>query len=180
MSTKTGLTASAVEFATETRVHVAINVSAVEQSLNFYQVLFGQAPTKVRPGYAKFEVVSPPVNFTLNESTEAKGKGPLSHLGIQVKSTEDVIAAKSRFIEAGLATFDEEDVTCCYAVQDKVWVHDPDGNEWEFFVVLEADAPSRAPITADGEEAMCCTPNLTNLKQSKLIPLATVGTGSCC
>src|SRR5690348_8787017 len=120
---------SAVEFATTSRVHVAINVSQVERSLPFYTVLFGQEPTKLRPGYAKFEVAEPPVNFTLNENPAVKiSEGTLSHMGIQVKGTGEVLAAKQRFIESGLATFEEDQVTCCYAVQDKVWVTDPDGN----------------------------------------------------
>lgn len=147
---------SAVEFGATTRVHVAINVSSVAQSLPFYQTLFGQEPTKVRPGYAKFEVAEPPVNFTLNENPAVRPGGTLSHFGIQVKSTGEVLAAKERFILAGLATFDEENVTCCYAVQDKVWVHDPDKNEWEVFVVLEADVPLAYSNRAQAIEADCC------------------------
>jgi catechol 2,3-dioxygenase-like lactoylglutathione lyase family enzyme len=155
MTTQTENRASAVEFATPTRVHIAINVASVEKSLPFYKVLFGGDPAKVRPGYAKFEVADPPVNFTLNENPAlvTNPNGAFSHLGIQVKSTAEVLAAKQRFIEAGLATFDEENVTCCYAVQDKIWVHDPDGNEWEFFVVTAADSDVHS-IKATA----CCTP----------------------
>jgi len=166
---------SAIEFATETRVHVAIKVSNLDRSLPFYTTLFGQEPAKVRPGYAKFEVANPPVNFTLNETPGMTAGGTLSHMGIQVKNTEEVLAAKTRFQVAGLATFDEENVTCCYAVQDKVWVHDPDGTEWEVFVVLEADAPvhsaNRQPADADCCDTDCCaaptakqTIELVNLK----------------
>lgn len=147
---------SAVEFATSTRVHVAINVSNVEQALPFYQTLFDQAPAKVRPGYAKFEVSNPPVNFTLNEKSSVVPGGTLSHFGIQVKSTGEVAAAKDRFIQAGLATFEEDNVTCCYAVQDKVWVHDLDNNEWEVFVVLEADAPEHSANRVQSSEESCC------------------------
>jgi catechol 2,3-dioxygenase-like lactoylglutathione lyase family enzyme len=132
---------SAVEFATTMRVHVAINTTSVARSLPFYKTLFGLEPAKVRPGYAKFEVAEPPVNFTLNETPDFKQGGTISHFGIQVKSTGEVLAARDRFIESGLATFSEDEVTCCYAVQDKVWVTDPDGNNWEVFVVLDADAP---------------------------------------
>src|SRR4051812_16472281 len=107
---------SAVEFAPASRVHVAINVSNIEGSLPFYKALFNQEPTKLRPGYAKFEVAEPAVNFTLNENPGLeKGRGALSHFGIQVKSTAAVLAAKEQFMQSGLATFDEEDVTCCYA-----------------------------------------------------------------
>lgn len=159
MTTETKTNNSAVEFATTTRVHVAINVSNIERSLPFYQVLFGQEPTKVRPGYVKFEVAEPPLNFTLNENSDLqKGiTGSLSHFGIQVKSTEAVLAAKARFVESGLATFDEENVTCCYAVQDKVWVTDPDGNRWEVFVVLDANAPVHTANRSAEGEAACCS-----------------------
>jgi catechol 2,3-dioxygenase-like lactoylglutathione lyase family enzyme len=169
---------SAVEFATETRVHVAINVSSVEGSLAFYKTLFGQEPTKVKPGYAKFEVAMPPVNFTLNENPPTSTKADhLSHMGIQVKNTQAVLDAKQRFIDAQLATFDEENVTCCYAVQDKVWVTDPDGNQWEVFVVLEADAESYHPIGANGAEGACCTPEITDTTaKGRALPLVS----SCC
>jgi catechol 2,3-dioxygenase-like lactoylglutathione lyase family enzyme len=180
MTTQIENRTSAVEFATETRVHVAINVASVEKSLPFYKVLFGGDPAKVRPGYAKFEVANPPVNFTLNENPAlvTNPNGALSHLGIQVKSTADVLAAKTRFIEAGLATFDEENVTCCYAVQDKIWVHDPDGNEWEFFVVTAADSDVHS-IKADSEAA-CCTPLPERQEIMKQDATATCCETDCC
>jgi len=149
---------SAVEFATTTRVHISMNVREVEQSLTFYRVLFGQEATKVRPGYAKFEVAEPPVNFTLNQHPVFSVAGnALSHLGIQVKSTREVLAAKERFVASGLTTFDEDNVTCCYAVQDKVWVTDPDGNSWEVFVVLDADAPEHSANRQADEEICSCS-----------------------
>lgn len=174
---------SAVEFATTTRVHVAINATNIERSLPFYKVLFGQEPTKLRPGYAKFEVANPPVNFTLNENANFTPGGTLSHFGIQVKSTHEVTGAKSRFIDSGLATFEEDQVSCCYAVQDKVWVTDPDGNSWEVFVVTEADAPEYAPVNKEGDAGACCTPTTSaglNLKQGKTISLIASNVGSCC
>ena len=90
----------------------------------------------MRRGYAKFDVQNPPLNLALNESSTKIG-GALSHLGIQVASTADVLATKSRWEEIGLLTSDEMQTTCCYALQDKTWVRDPDGNEWEVFVVLQ-------------------------------------------
>ena len=96
MTTEVQERQSAVEFATTTRVHVSINVSSIERSLPFYKVLFGQEPTKVRPGYVKFEVAEPPVNFTLNENSSFTPGGTISHFGIQVKSTTEVLAAKLR------------------------------------------------------------------------------------
>jgi predicted enzyme related to lactoylglutathione lyase len=118
------------------RPHLALTVSDVERSLPFYEALFGIQPEKVRPGYAKFSVAEPALNFTLNAGERA-GLGAFNHAGIQVASTEDVLAAKERLIAAGLAAFDEMDTTCCYARQDKIWVHDPDGTPWEVFATHE-------------------------------------------
>ena len=133
---------SAVEFATPTRVHIGLSVRDTERSATFYQHLFAQELTKVRPGYAKFEVADPPVNLTLNADAERRTRpGPSAHFGVQVKSTETVARIAARLRVAGLSPRLEDAVSCCYAVQDKAWVTDPDGNAWEIFVVLDADAP---------------------------------------
>src|SRR5438309_424286 len=118
------------------KAHLALNVRSVNQSIEFYRKMFGIEPSKVRTGYAKFDVQNPPLNFTLNEGSFAN-RGALSHLGIQVASTDDVLATRQKWNEAGLLTRDEMQTNCCYAVQDKTWVRDPDGNEWEVFVVLK-------------------------------------------
>lgn len=126
------------------KAHVALNVRNVEASIDFYRKLFGIDPAKVREGYAKFDVHNPPLNISLNESAVA-GPGVLSHLGIQVASTEDVLSVRRQWTQAGLAVRDEMKTNCCYAIQDKTWVKDPDGNQWEVFVVLEdnlADSPA--------------------------------------
>ncbi|MBI1354644.1 MAG: glyoxalase/bleomycin resistance/dioxygenase family protein [Acidobacteria bacterium] len=143
---------SAVEFAANTRVHIALDSKDVERSIAFYRILFAQEPTKVRPGYAKFEVADPALNLSLNASATARPAA--SHFGVQVKSSEAVAEATERFRAAGLATEIEENVTCCYAVQDKVWVKDPDGNAWEIFVVLEADTAEHGKA----QEGQCCAP----------------------
>jgi len=121
---------------TALKAHLALNVKSVEQGIGFYQKLFGIEPSKVRAGYAKFDVHNPPLNLTLNQAHFSE-RGALSHLGIQVASTDDVLATRQRWAAAGLLTRDEMQTSCCYALQDKTWVRDPDGNEWEVFVVLE-------------------------------------------
>jgi len=134
------------------KAHVAINVRSVEKSLEFYRRMFGLDPVKVRKGYAKFDLQNPPLNFTLNE-VRFDDAGALSHLGIQVSSTADVLAVRQKWMEAGLIPRDEMQTDCCYALQDKTWVHDPDGNEWEVFVVLKdnlAEKPAQEPA--------CCAP----------------------
>jgi catechol 2,3-dioxygenase-like lactoylglutathione lyase family enzyme len=130
------------------RPHLALTVTDVERAIPFYEALFGVAPAKVKPGWAKFEVADPALNFTLNAGERPEGLGAFNHAGIQVSSTDDVLAARLRLKQAGLATFDEMDTTCCYARQDKIWVHDPDGTPWEVFTVhADSDAgPSAEPV----------------------------------
>jgi catechol 2,3-dioxygenase-like lactoylglutathione lyase family enzyme len=126
------------------KAHLALNVHNVEQSIEFYKKMLGIEPSKVRTGYAKFDVQNPPLNLTLNEHLFTGG-GALSHLGIQVASTGDVLRTRERWADAGLVTRDEMQTSCCYAVQDKTWVRDPDGNEWEVFVVLQDNLAESAP-----------------------------------
>jgi catechol 2,3-dioxygenase-like lactoylglutathione lyase family enzyme len=140
------------------KVHVSLNVRNVETSIDFYQRMLGIEPSKVRTGYAKFDVQNPPVNLALNEVPDLAGAGALSHLGIQVGSTDDVLATRLRWERVGLLTRDEMQTSCCYAKQDKTWVRDPDGNEWEVFVVLEDNLPESASTSA----ACCVSKAVTN------------------
>jgi predicted enzyme related to lactoylglutathione lyase len=139
------------------KAHIAIYVRDVANSIEFYRKLFGVAPCKVRMGYAKFDVANPPLNFTLNESGMEE-RGGLSHMGIQVASTEDVLAVRQRWQESGLLTRDEMKTECCYALQDKSWVRDPDGNEWEVFAVLEDNLPEKATAEKSCCAVDCCAP----------------------
>jgi uncharacterized glyoxalase superfamily protein PhnB len=142
------------------RPHLALNVSSVEQAVPFYEALFETGPTKVRPGYAKFEIAEPALNFTLNEGKRGESAGAFNHGGIQVASTDEVLAARLRLQEAGLASHDELDTTCCYARQDKIWVRDPDGTPWEIFVTHEdseeLDGGQLATTGAESSQRSCC------------------------
>jgi catechol 2,3-dioxygenase-like lactoylglutathione lyase family enzyme len=109
---------------------------------------------KLKPGYAKFDVAEPPLNLTLNEGP-APTPGALSHLGIQVPSTEAVQAATERLRASGLAHEEEHQTDCCYALQDKVWVRDPNGNRWEVFVVKVADTQPGLTAAASKPEKCC-------------------------
>jgi catechol 2,3-dioxygenase-like lactoylglutathione lyase family enzyme len=157
---------SAVQFETNSRIHMGLAVENLERSVAFYRTLFGQEPTKTRPGYAKFEVAQPPVNLALNEVGGDTGpNNPVAHFGIQVKSTQAVQEVADRLKQAGLETAVEDNVTCCYAVQNKVWANDPDGNKWEVYVVLDNDASqhhSSSACCADRpdcceDKTACCT-----------------------
>jgi catechol 2,3-dioxygenase-like lactoylglutathione lyase family enzyme len=144
---------SAVAFAGASRVHIGLEVRDLERSLAFYRVLLGEEPTKVRPGYAKFEPREPSVNLSLNEGAGGRVGAGSQHFGLQVQTSAAVQAMAARFQAAGIPTRLEEGSACCHSVQDKVWAVDPDGNPWEVFVVVEADSPHRAPVGAT-----CCVP----------------------
>ena len=141
------------------KAHLAINVKDVAQSIDFYQKMLDLEPSKVRTGYAKFDVENPPLNLTLNQ-VPFDNRGALSHLGIQVASTGDVLEMRTRWEEKGLAPREEMQTTCCYAVQDKAWVQDPDGNEWEVFVVLQDNLSEEVQGAA---EKTCCVPTFENV-----------------
>lgn len=129
--------------------HISLKATDLKQSVKFYQTLFGVAPIKYKSDYAKFDLSNPPLNLTLELSSNLRPGGALSHLGIQVDSSAEVQAAIQRFREAGLAVFEEKDTDCCYALQDKVWVTDPVGNAWEVFVVKVGDTDPEGNLTAD-------------------------------
>jgi catechol 2,3-dioxygenase-like lactoylglutathione lyase family enzyme len=136
--------------------HLSLNVTDIEASVAFYEKAFGVAASKRRPGYAKFDLLEPCLNLTMQEAPRTGVNA--SHFGIQVASSEDVAAAWARFKAAGLATKTEDDTECCYALQDKVWVADPDGNAWEVFVVKgEAET-----MSTEGVRGGCCAPKLAD------------------
>lgn len=125
------------------RVQLCLNVSDLEESVAFYSRLFGTEPSKIRPGYANFAIAEPALKLVLiaDPSGRASGVGgALNHLGIEVASRAEVAIAASRLADEGLDPSTEHEVTCCYALQDKVWVGDPDGAPWEVYTVLE-DSP---------------------------------------
>ncbi|MGW0421274.1 ArsI/CadI family heavy metal resistance metalloenzyme [Streptomyces sp. NPDC003015] len=134
------------------RVQLALRVADLEGSIAFYSKLFGTEPAKRREGYANFAVTEPPLKLVLIEGVSGE-ETRLDHLGIEVAGTEDVNAATTRLKEAGLATFEENDTSCCYALQDKVWVHGPGKEPWEVYVV-KADADTLAK-TDTSPDARC-------------------------
>ena len=149
------------------RVQLALNVSDLEASVAFYTNLFGTQPHKRRPGYANFAIEEPPLKLVLIETTEdARGHGTagaLNHLGVEIESSDAVRAGADRLAAAGLATFEESDTTCCYALQDKVWVQDPAGAPWELYVVKDDDptqtqGPGGSLELLSSNAGACCTP----------------------
>ncbi|HEX6513010.1 MAG TPA: ArsI/CadI family heavy metal resistance metalloenzyme [Chloroflexota bacterium] len=147
------------------RVQLALNVDDVDEAVAFYTKLFQTEPAKRQPGYANFAIADPPLKLVLIQNPGASGR--LNHLGVEVFDQADVVAAHDRLVADGLEAANEDGVTCCYAVQDKVWVSDPDGAPWEVYTVLEHAedmgtagnaipvGASSGPCAAQGDA--CCT-----------------------
>ncbi|MBR7830948.1 VOC family protein [Actinospica sp. MGRD01-02] len=146
------------------RVQLALRVADLEGSIAFYSKLFGTEPAKRRPGYANFAIAEPPLKLVLLEGDAAQdGRDAptrLDHLGVEVAEPAQVAAATARLSGAGLATAEEENVSCCYAVQDKVWVTGPGRERWEVYTVLgdvlpELEGRSAGAMACDGQTACC-------------------------
>jgi catechol 2,3-dioxygenase-like lactoylglutathione lyase family enzyme len=151
------------------RVQLALNVSDLNEAIDFYTKLFGSAPAKVQPGYANFAITDPPLKLVLMEDPETRNAGvvgALNHLGVEVATPGEVGDASRRLLAEGLETEEQRATTCCYAVQDKVWVEDSDHTPWEIYTVL-ADAPTES--TGDGDGTCCTTAEV-----------AVVTPNSCC
>lgn len=140
------------------RMQLALNVSNIDEAVEFYRRFFGTEPAKRRPGYANFAIADPPLKLVLIEGVGEPGT--LNHVGIEVGSTGEVVTEGARLTRAGFNLRHEDGVTCCYAVQDKFWVTGADNREWEIYTVL-ADAPAsvQSPATQPTASApSCCGP----------------------
>ena len=142
------------------RIQLALRVADLDAAVDFYSRLFGTAPAKRRPGYANFAVAEPPLKLVLLEGAAGEATR-MDHLGVEVPSTDEVAAATTRLADAGLATRVEEGTTCCYAVQDKVWVTGPGGEPWEVYTVTADARPylegrTGPELSAVGGDGRCC------------------------
>jgi len=147
------------------RLQLALNVDDVDAAVAFYSTLFDATPAKRRPGYANFALDSPALKLVLIENPSASG--PLNHLGVEVASTDEVVAETRRLSHAGLPTRVQDGTTCCYATQDKVWVDGPDAARWEIYTVRADAAPElegktladvgSLPVAFTGGEDCCCS-----------------------
>ncbi len=164
------------------RVQLALRVADLEGSVAFYSRLFGTEPAKRRPGYANFAITTPPLKLVLIEG-ETDEDTRLDHLGVEVSTTEEVAAATARLKDAGMATFEENDTSCCYAVQDKTWVTGPGREPWEVYVVKgDADTLGKraaAPATCSGA-THCCTPDEQALGSTRSPAEAKAAAGCTC
>jgi catechol 2,3-dioxygenase-like lactoylglutathione lyase family enzyme len=155
------------------RVQLALNVANIDEAIDFYSKLFATEPAKVRPGYANFAVIDPPLKLVLIEDA-TQTPGSLNHLGVEVATTDEVAAAQVRLAGEGLPTAVEDQTACCYAIQDKVWVDGPGGEPWEIYTVLaDTEHPAGELRSADPSGAACCAtrPDLAGV---------TTSANSCC
>ena len=144
------------------RVQLALRVADLEAAVGFYSQLFDTRPAKRRPGYANFAIEEPPLKLVLLEGAAGEPTR-MDHLGVEVSSTDEVTAATNRLADAGLATRPEENTTCCYAVQDKVWVTGPGGEPWEVYTVKgdarpDLEGKTAAELSEVAGDGTCCTP----------------------
>ena len=144
------------------RVQLALRVADLEAAIDFYSRLFDAVPAKRRPGYTNFAIAEPPLKLVLLEGAPGEATR-MDHLGVEVPSTEEVTASTNRLAEAGLATRIEDNTTCCYAVQDKVWVTGPGGEPWEVYTVTgdarpDLEGTTDVELTAVAGDGTCCTP----------------------
>ncbi len=157
------------------RVQLALNVDDLDEAITFYSKLFNTPPAKVKPGYANFAVVEPPLKLVLLENP-GQG-GTINHLGVEVESSETVHAEIARLADAGLFTDEELGTTCCFAKQDKVWVTGPASEKWEVYTVLaDSDTFGTSPQRPEGdagEGGVCCGASVSDDEKA---PAAT----SCC
>ncbi|MGA5452736.1 ArsI/CadI family heavy metal resistance metalloenzyme [Streptomyces umbrinus] len=153
------------------RIQLALRVPDLEASIAFYSTLFGTGPAKLRDGYANFAITEPPLKLVLIEGTTGEDTR-MDHLGVEVDTTDAVHAATARLSAEGLTTAEENDTTCCYALQDKVWVHGPGQESWEVYVV-KADADT----LAKQQGSTCCTPGAADADAKAGEPVAA---GGCC
>jgi catechol 2,3-dioxygenase-like lactoylglutathione lyase family enzyme len=154
------------------RVQLALNVADLNAAVDFYSKLFAAEPAKIRPGYANFAIADPPLKLVLIEHPDERGHGAagaLNHLGVEVETPVQVQEATARLTAQGFDPEVQESTTCCYAVQDKAWVDDPDGAPWEFYTVL-ADAPEETGLGCSTESC-----------QPEPVSVNVAGSGrSCC
>jgi catechol 2,3-dioxygenase-like lactoylglutathione lyase family enzyme len=139
-------------------VQLALNVSNIDEAVAFYSKLFNTEVAKRKPGYANFAIAEPPLKLVL---IEGEGGGTLNHLGVEVETAEEVVAAEDRLTGDGVVTTGVDDTTCCYALKTETWVRDPDGAPWEWYVKTGDAEQMSNSLRIEGAEAQCCAPGAT-------------------
>jgi catechol 2,3-dioxygenase-like lactoylglutathione lyase family enzyme len=155
------------------RVQLALNVSDIDEAVEFYSKLFAAEPSKRKPGYANFAIADPPLKLVL---IEGDGGGTLNHLGVEVETSQEVEAAEARLSAEGMATTGVDDTTCCYALKTETWVNDPDGAPWEVYVKTGDAEQMTASAGPEAEAGQCCSP----AAPSEAVAAGSSPAASCC
>jgi len=142
------------------RMHIHVGVEDLDQSIKFYNALFGAEPAKTKDDYAKWMLEDPRINFAISTGTATKG---VDHLGMQVENQDELEEVRGRMQKADMSVFDEGEAVCCYARSDKSWVKDTSGISWEFYQTME-DVQTFS-VVKDATESACCTPEERTLTQ---------------
>ena len=137
------------------RLQLALNVSNIDEAVDFYSKLFGAEVNKRKPGYANFAIQDPPLKLVL---IEAPTGGSINHLGVEVETAEEVVAAEERLAAQGMNTTGVDDTTCCYALKTETWVNDPDGAAWEWYVKTGDVEQMSNTIHDEIDTGQCCAP----------------------
>ena len=146
------------------RLQLALNVTDLDEAIDFYSKMFDTAPYKVKPGYANWEVENPPLKLVIFERPDAD-PGSLNHLGVETESADEVVAAEARVAAAGLSTSGIDETICCFAAKVETWVQGPEGHKWEWYVKqADHDTQLENVVLASREE----------------VPSGACGVGACC
>ena len=140
------------------RLQLALNVSDLNEAIDFYTRMFDTQPYKIKPGYANWEIANPPLKLVIFENATAES-GSINHLGVETEAADQVVAAEQRLTASGLTTTGIDDTICCFAEKVETWVEAPDGNRWEWYV-KQADHETQLENEVVGHEdaGTCCAP----------------------
>lgn len=142
------------------RLQLALNVTDLDEAVDFYTKMFATSPYKVKPGYANWEIENPPLKLVVFERADAE-PGSINHLGVETESADEVVAAEARVSDAGLATSGIDETICCFAEKVETWVHAPDGNRWEWYVKQADHETQLENVIVDRDGSGCCEPAAT-------------------
>ena len=137
------------------RLQLALNVTDLDEAVDFYSRMFDTQPYKVKPGYANWEIANPPLKLVVFEQPDAE-PGSINHLGVETETSDEVVTAEARLSGVGLTTTGIDDTICCFAEKAETWVHAPDGNRWEWYVKLaDADQLDHLVVNTPAESTCC-------------------------